>query len=510
MSKGLGYYVGKYVSLAWSLFVLVQEVVFAVLGIELRRSFRDVVEHMDASTDYAEWKSAARKLDEVDGYLSWRVDENTRQYNFCDVSKRIKQLSELKRAGNTAKLLEVLQSDIHRSTFGITNPLLYQFRTGTKTAIRSYVNLLEYIVRSLPSATDVSAGARAAVLSEISEAYGNSALVLNGSIALGGYHLGVVKALHDANLLPRVLFGCNTGAIVAACLCCLPNVSAVLDASTINFAAFQKRSARGSIQRKLQRFFKDGVLMDTGTLLAFVEDNLKDVTFLEAFRATGRVLNIHVGRYLGASQGNASWLLNYLTAPHVVVSSAAVASCATPGVYAETLLMAKTLDGRIVPFDPSALNFAHGLRSPHVNDAVNRMRELFNVKLFIVSECSISQMPAFQLSHCKSSLASIARFFTEEAWRFLAFASRLKPFRSRLTGVLLAMTEPVRGDVVIYPASRWSDLLVLLRNPDQQLLQHCLQRGQVELWPSLEQIRTHVSVEIAIHDALSEIQHEAL
>lgn len=51
---------------------------------------------------------------------------------------------------------------------------------------------------------------------EMRHSLGRSALLLSGGITLGMYHLGVVKALHNERLLPRVISGSSAGSVVAA------------------------------------------------------------------------------------------------------------------------------------------------------------------------------------------------------------------------------------------------------------------------------------------------------
>ena len=51
---------------------------------------------------------------------------------------------------------------------------------------------------------------------ETRHAFGRSALLLSGGATLGLYHIGVMKALHDCNLLPRVLSGSSVGSIIVA------------------------------------------------------------------------------------------------------------------------------------------------------------------------------------------------------------------------------------------------------------------------------------------------------
>ena len=37
---------------------------------------------------------------------------------------------------------------------------------------------------------------------------------------MGMYHLGVVKALYEQNMLPRIICGTSAGSLVASMVCC--------------------------------------------------------------------------------------------------------------------------------------------------------------------------------------------------------------------------------------------------------------------------------------------------
>lgn len=54
-----------------------------------------------------------------------------------------------------------------------------------------------------------------AFLRESRHAFGRTALVLSGGGSFGAFHMGIVKALLEANLLPRVVSGSSAGAIGA-------------------------------------------------------------------------------------------------------------------------------------------------------------------------------------------------------------------------------------------------------------------------------------------------------
>jgi TAG lipase/steryl ester hydrolase/phospholipase A2/LPA acyltransferase len=69
-------------------------------------------------------------------------------------------------------------------------------------------------------------------------------------------------------------------------------------------------------------------------------------TFQEAFDRTGRIINIIVAPL---NMYDPPRLLNYLTAPHVCVWSAAAASCAIPGVFDPINLIVKEPNGAYRP-----------------------------------------------------------------------------------------------------------------------------------------------------------------
>ena len=81
-----------------------------------------------------------------------------------------------------------------------------------------------------------------------------------------------------------------------------------------------------------------------------------------------------------------SRLLNYLTAPNVVVWSAVVASCSIPGVFEKVDLYQKLPDDSIIPYDPSSARVKYVDGSVASDLPMQRIAELFNVNTFIVSQ----------------------------------------------------------------------------------------------------------------------------
>lgn len=212
-------------------------------------------------------------------------------------------------------------------------PQLYsRAYAGTKELIEHYVltvrDCIDMITTYPTSSTSepYTAQGQLNVLHDTRQAFGRSALVLQGGSIFGLCHLGVVRALHLRGLLPRVIAGTATGALIAALVGVHTDseLLGVLSGDGINIEAFTDRSrSRGTWQsrwystlvRRLNRLRTTGHFLDVDVLEEVLHANIGDMTFQEAFERTGRVLNITVST--GGSD-SAPELLNHINAPFVV------------------------------------------------------------------------------------------------------------------------------------------------------------------------------------------------
>ena len=92
------------------------------------------------------------------------------------------------------------------------------------------------------------------LLHDTRQAFGRTALILQGGAIFGLCHIGVVKALHLRGLLPRIIGGTATGALIAA-LVGVHTESELLDFLTgdaIDLSAFET-ARHGMTRRRGQR-----------------------------------------------------------------------------------------------------------------------------------------------------------------------------------------------------------------------------------------------------------------
>lgn len=121
-----------------------------------------------------------------------------------------------------------------------------------------------------------------------------------------------------------------------------------------------------------------------------VRGEIGDLTFKEIHDRFKWNLNITVTDSVKTDEAR---LLNYLTAPNVVVWSAVQASTSIPIFYEPIELMIKTEQGDIIPYHPDIVQTRYIDGSIGGDLPTTRMSELFNVNTFIVSQVNPHVVP---------------------------------------------------------------------------------------------------------------------
>ena len=131
-----------------------------------------------------------------------------------------------------------------------------------------------------------------------------------------------LRALWEANLLPRIISGASAGAIVAAVLCVQTDdeIPELLESFPHgDLAVFDDAQDPEGHMARIGRFLRIGAWIDISHLTRVMKTMLGDMTFQEAYNRTRRILNICVSP---ANLHELPQLLNYLTAPNVLIWSA--------------------------------------------------------------------------------------------------------------------------------------------------------------------------------------------
>lgn len=161
-----------------------------------------------------------------------------------------------------------------------------------------------------------------AFLKRARAAYGRTALCLSGGAMMGLYHFGVVTALVKAGLLPHIISGTSAGSVVGAILCTRTDEELVKDLRPEvlwdKLTCFER-----PWRERLRGVWNTGNLFLESDWLELIRWFTKDdMTFLEAYRRTGKIFCITLS---STSKKSPPVLLNYLSAPNVTIASAVIA-----------------------------------------------------------------------------------------------------------------------------------------------------------------------------------------
>ncbi|CAG8463434.1 7205_t:CDS:10 [Ambispora leptoticha] len=451
---------------------------------------------------YKEWAAKAHKLDLLLGNDAWKEDPKSPYYDSELIKSRLDHLKQVRMNNDVTDMIYLLRSGLLRNLGGLNDPKLFERSyLGTKKLIEDYtqevVRQLEYIGDT--NFNDLQPRSKIDFYYETRQSFGCTALVLYGGATFGLYHLGVCKALNEHGLLPRIISGTAIGALIAALVCIHTDdeLPSVFKPDGIDLGAFSKVGQKGNIQRKISRFLKHGYLMDVKVLEECVRSNVEDLTFEEAFARTNRILNITVS---SARKFEVPQLLNYLTAPNVLIRSAALASAAMMGLYSSVELLAKDKTGAIVPWAPTDVKWKKWTDAvPSESESpFQRITELFNVNHFIVSQANpyiVPFMPQEPMSRTANILYKCGHFISSEFRHRILQLEHMRLIPKILRGMV---DDKVSGNVTIVPHLAFKDFKELFSNPTAGSLDYWIQKGEQSTWPVLALIRNRCMIELAL------------
>lgn len=471
-------------------------------------------EQLESATSFQQYEDIAARLDYEKGNDVWRRNPQSRKYDHRVIAERISKLRNARLGDEVEVLAYLIRSGLLRNLANICDKQLFsRCYLGTKMLIQDYIaEVLTCLqtLRELPESGEKSMPLHAKIqlFKDTRHSYGLSALVLQGGASFGLFHIGVVKALWEQGLLPTVISGTAMGALIAAEVAISDDdeLEMLLNEDTINLDAFQKRSTTGQTLRRFKRFLNEGYLLDISVLGELCRANIGDITFEEAFNKTNRVLNITIH---ATGVKSVPSLLNYLTAPNVLIWTAALASNSLPGLYEPVELLCKDQTGNVIPWAPyGGLKF----RSAEVDTPFARLSELFNVNNFIVSQARPYLAPFLSSPLHRHS----RRGFYLKCVNVigLELSHRLK----QLSAIGLVsqraadydLSTPATSEVTLVPSLEMRDFLKLLRNPTFEDIRYWSEKGQRATWPAISALRVRQLIEVQLGECYESLRHDEL
>lgn len=278
---------------------------------------------------FDEWRTCACELDELEGNNTWKETFESTEYNATLIHERMKQLEDARISCDVPRMLFLIRTALSRDLGGMSEASLYQHtHIGTKNLIDQYINTA---VGTISTLLDLSGSDRCDLaemqyildqLLSARQAFGRSAVLLSGGGTFGMNHVGVIKALWEEKLTPRIISGASAGSIVASIYCAHTEdeLPAVLEAFPYGeLDVFEREGQELPPLQKVARFLKHGSIYDPCHMERVMSGWLGDMTFHEAYNRTRKILNICIS---SAGLYELPRLLNYITAPNVLIWSA--------------------------------------------------------------------------------------------------------------------------------------------------------------------------------------------
>ena len=471
--------------------------------------FRNTEKALLEATSYDEWYAAALELDRLEGRDQWRLVKESEKYDFRLIASRVSVLKKLRKQKDYDRLMFRLREELHGNLGNMANPELYQqARGGTKKLINEYLDEVSasLILLCKSNVKSLSPMRKRRFLKRAARSFGRSALLLSGGASLGLFHIGVIDELEAQGLLPRVVTGSSAGAIMAGILATHTDseLKVLLNPEYIDFEWCSVFSPFELI--------KGNSMLDQKTLKKFIDRNIPEMTFLEAYQHTNRILNISVSP---ADSHQFPRLLNYLTAPNVLIGWACLASSAIPGLYPAVQLRAKNFDGKSVAY-MSQNRWIDG--SVHEDIPINKVNRLHNINHYIVSQTNPHIVPFLSDEIAETGLIPFIQDVILKApmvqiEHFLELVHQhfdVPGVGSMLKKAHAVASQTYSGDITIYPEKHLMNIGKMFTNFGPSEVKSMIMEGRRATWPKIERIRNTTQISRTFDDCLKRMSERYL
>ncbi len=443
---------------------------------------------------YAQWLAAARQDDQRSEAWEWRQHEETPELAVDLLRRDIQRIQAQVAAADLRGLSATLHESIYRHQGDLTAPHLYQVaRTGTKQLVEDYLDTVSEALHAFVRTEDPHLGAieKLELLRSAQRNLGRPALLLSGGAAMGFFHLGVVKALFEQDLLPEVICGASIGSLVGGGVCGRNDTE--LRALFANLDSIHRFGIRFL---RPPGIWRQRSVLDQRQYARCAEQNTGPFTFAEAARHSGRHLCVSVSPSRARQKPR---VLSALTSPDVLISSAVVASSAIPGLFPPVTLRMRDATGHSSAYLP-AERWVDGSFQGDLPG--KRLGRLFNVNHFIVSQVNPHALP-FLVSRNSRGPAALAADLLLSSARVQA-AQTLKVLQARIRGDVLhhvmeharlVAEQEYKGDTTIHPPLNAWMYRRLFSNPSVEDLKRYIEMGEQATWPQLALIRNQTRIQ---------------
>ncbi|MCB9659155.1 MAG: DUF3336 domain-containing protein [Sandaracinaceae bacterium] len=457
------------------------------------------------SKTYDEWLQRQQNAPDAGEVNAFLGDPDSDVYDAALLQEHTTLLRRAREKRRSAELVKLLQEALYRHLGELADARLYE-RTplGTKRVVSRFYEevLLAIAYLSDPEQTGLAPADTLARFERAAHGFGRSALLLSGGASLGFFHLGVIKALFEHDLLPNVLSGASMGAMVAC------GIGARTDDELRElFRDWSGLRTDALLRVSPAEALRTHAVYDPARLAEVIRHNNGDYTFAEAYARSGRAVNVSISPTRKRQKPR---VLNHLTTPEVTLESAAVASSSVPGAFPPALLMERLASGRDVPYMPTELWIDGSFKG---DLPMRRISRLHNVNHFIVSQVNPHVAPVRRVTRKSGVLPFVAGMATTTAriqlTNQLHIAKSVLQHTPLYTPLDLAHSladQSYSGDIDIHPRLRAGALLRTFSNISARELGLHILEGERATWPLLARIRDQTCVSRALDEAIASLR----
>ena len=474
-----------------------------------KSELRQFEDQMDTAASYEDWLSAARDHDTLTGKAEWRQEEPSELYDHAQIRYRLDRLRKFRKQQDWTGLLYALNEGIHGNMGGMGKSVLYrQAKSGTKLLVEQYIQEIDEALRLLAELPDevIPAQQKLDFFYRSNVCYGRSALMLSGGGVLGFVHVGVVSELLRQGLLPRVISGSSAGSIVAAALAAYTDEE-MTELDLVGMMDSDDDGSKSVLWQWVSGMGNRLTAEDTERLIAAT---IPDLTFAEAYAKTGRQVSITVAP---AEPHQRSRLLNAVSSPNVYLRSAAMASCAIPGVFPAVMLQAKNEFGEAQPYLP-ARRWVDGSVADDL--PAKRLSRLFSTNHYIVSmvnPIARAFLPRDDKARpLRQAATSLGMGIGREMLNFYRgvakkYGDNWPKFNMMMHGVHALLDQEYSGDINIVPKFRFQNPLNLITQPNEAELRQLVKEGERATYSRIEPIRRCTQISRTLEEILHRFEY---
>ena len=455
----------------------------------------------DAQSSH-DWKKSAMEYEILNKEILYKTRSVNTVYDKTLLQQKLAQLIKNRNNNNIRDFMNELRLDLTRNIGNIAKKRLHEHFMFIPNTISKYNNEVKDQLNKIANSEDINLNDKIKFFRETRHSFGRTALLLSGGASLGTFHMGVAKALFDNNLLPQIIAGSSVGSIVAAIISVRTNEELIetfhhLDEMDLSFFNDHKTI------NLIKNFLEKGYLYDDETLIQKLRIVLGEYTFKEAYERTGRILNVSV---TPAETNEPSKVLNYLTAPNVMIWSAVAASSAFPGLFPSQNIYTKKDIGKIEVISTHEIIDSYGRKwqdgSLNMDLPVNTVTEMFNCNYFIVSQCNPHIIP----------LLCIKRSLNTNTGRILEaeFKHRCKQIQWILPKCIpkkwiKLFTQTWEGDVTMILPMTSFDPSKLISNPKLEEILDSVKIGEKKTWENLWAVECNCAIEMHLESIYNKL-----